>query len=163
MRLLFSSFTELFHNRYDATFVISVVNLLKKYVLNACLSLPVIVLQCFSRFNRNSLAKVEFSSSVFWRQRRTVWSVSSWSWWLYQSCQTGSPFWTGDLWSSLNFLEQLGMWSTGYFFLSICTYLHLWCLIKTGSLGHKWFLPCHIFILFIHIHINLHVWCLITT
>ena len=56
------------------------------------------VLQRFSCSNRNSLAKVEFSCSVFWRQRQPVWSVSSWSWWLYPSCQTGSPIWTGDMW-----------------------------------------------------------------
>ena len=47
------------------------------------------------------------------KQFDLVWSVSSWSWCLYPSCQTGSPIWTGDLWSSPSkCLKQMGLWST---------------------------------------------------
>ena len=38
-----------------------------------------------------------------------VWLVSSGSWWLYWSSQTGSLIWTGELSSARKFLDQMGM------------------------------------------------------
>ena len=96
-----------------------------RIILLCLVSLELFFFSVFWCSNRTSLAKVEFSSSVFWCQKQPVWSVSSWSWWLYPSCQTGSPIWTGDLWSARKCLEQMGVWCEHEYYICPVSYTHL--------------------------------------